>query len=169
MITERLLIEEIKENDYSDLLKIYTTPENMNYIMTGKSDYSIEELKEKWNILKYNSINKTGFLIIKLKSTNELIGECALLKTDKPEKEELEIAYLIDKNHWNKGYGKEICQSLITFAFETLKTKKLIAGMYKENELSAKLFEKVGFKLCNVGISKSGIHFREYVLENKFY
>lgn len=162
--TSRLNIVEIKESDFPELLKLYQQHENMKFIMSGKSDYQLNELKEKWNILKYNTETKVGFQIIKLKSNNQIIGECGLLNSQKPKNEEIEIAYMIDKTYWNQGFGSEICRFLIEEAFETVKTERIIAGMYADNVKSIKLIEKQGFTLSNEGVSKSGIHFKEFEL-----
>ncbi|RZJ48142.1 MAG: N-acetyltransferase, partial [Chryseobacterium sp.] len=126
----------------------------------------LEEVKSKWNDIKFNPENQTGFKIVKLKDNDRIIGECGLLKTEKEISEELEIAYMIDEKYWKMGFGKEICEYLITNAFEKIHTKKLIAGMYSQNQNSIRLVEKFSFKLSDEGISKSGIHFKEFTLEN---
>ena len=169
MKTERLIIDENAEDDYAQLLEIYNVADNMKFILTGKSNWTLDELKNKWEIEKYNSIKKTGFKIVKLKSNNNVIGECGLLKTNKPITEELEIGYMIDKKYWGMGYCKEMLNELVNYAFEVLITNCIKAGMYKENIRSAKLLEKIGFELVVEGISKSGIHFREYkLMKEKF-
>jgi ribosomal-protein-alanine N-acetyltransferase len=166
MNTLRLKIEKIREADFEKLLQIYNHSENMKFILTGKWDYTLEELKSKWNELKFNSENQTGFKIIKLKNTNQIIGECGLLKTKEPISKELEIAYMIDEKYWKMGLGSEICEYLINNAFQKIGTEKIIAGMYRDNESSIRLIEKFGFKLSDEGVSKSGIHFKEFTLEN---
>lgn len=158
-------IREIKtEEDYNQLLKVYNTAENMQFILTGKYDWTMTELKEKWEKEKFNPAENTGFKVVVLESGNKIIGECGLLKTDKPVNEELEIAYMIDKSYWGRGIGTEICKRLINDAFHDLEVKKLKAGMYKANVRSAALLEKLGFTLVMEGTSKSGIRFVEYEL-----
>ncbi|MEC4047972.1 GNAT family N-acetyltransferase [Flavobacterium sp. SUN046] len=164
MSTQRLKIEQIQEYDFTDLLKIYQQKENMKYILSGKYDYKMLEIKEKWNLIKYNPDTQLGFNIIKLKSDNRIIGECGLLATSKSIEEEVEIAYMIDKKFWGQGLGTEICKHLVKEAFENIKTKRIIAGMYKENINSIMLITKMGFNLCNEGLSNSGIYFKEFEL-----
>lgn len=168
MSTPRLNIIPIQNAEIQDILRLYNVHENMQYILTGKSDYTLNEVQEKWQALQFNSDTQTGFKVVKLKSTNEIIGECGLLPTDKPLSEELEIAYMIDKAYWRQGFGKEICEYLIDHAFNTLNTRRLLAGMYKDNKNSIALVEKLGFKLCHEGVSPSGIHFKEFELTNPY-
>ncbi len=142
--TNRLLIREIEEQDYESLLKIYTKSANMKYILTGKYDWTMEELKEKWKKERYNAHDQTGFKVVFLKSAKEVIGECGLLQTDQPISKQLELAYLIDEDYWGQGLGTELCTHLIKERFERIETKKLIAGMYKDNVASAKIRIKIG-------------------------
>ncbi len=166
--TKRLVLKKIYfEKDFQDLLKLYQKKENMQYILSGKYDYTLEELKEKWRNIGFDENSKTGFQVVVFKETNKIIGECALLKTEKPISEELEIAFMVDENFRNSGFATEICNYLIDFAFQTIKTKSIKAGMYKENANSEKLVKKLRFVLEKEGKSKSGIEFREYILEKK--
>lgn len=170
MLTKRLHIRNIEsESDYESLLKLYQKKENMQYILSGRYDYTLEELKEKWKEIGFDENSQLGFQLIILKETNEIIGECALLKTEKPISEELEIAYMIDVNFWNKGFGTEICNYLIDKAFNSLKTKTIKAGMYKANINSENLIKKLGFTLANEGKSNSGIEFKKFILKKTNY
>lgn len=46
--TERLLIREVADDDFDQLLDIYNCRENMQFISNGKYDWSLGELKEKY-------------------------------------------------------------------------------------------------------------------------
>ncbi len=167
--TNRLIIREIKEQDYLKVLEIYRNRSNMKYILTGKYDWSLEELKEKWKKEKYRNKDKTGFLVVILKSTEEIIGECGLLKTQKSVDEELELAYLVDEKYWGKGIGTEICKFLIGEGFENLGVQNLSAGMYKANIGSSKIVKKLGLILEREFSTKTGIEVEEYKLNRKNY
>ena len=62
MSTQRLKIEQIQEYDFTDLLKIYQQKENMKYILSGKYDYKMLEIKEKWNLINCESWEWTFIL-----------------------------------------------------------------------------------------------------------
>ncbi len=156
METNRLAIRPLKEIDFAPLLDIYTVPINMKYILDGKSNWTLEELKEKWKTIGCKPKGQTGLQLVFLRSTNQLIGECGLLKTARPAAEELEMAYMIDQSHWGKGYGTEIAEALLRYGFEELKVEKLKAGMYKENVGSARIMEKLGMKLILEKTIKGG-------------
>lgn len=66
-----------------------------------------------------------------------------------------------EKQHWNKGYGTETIKLLTKFAFEQLKLRKLLAGMYEENLGSLHAFINNGFRV----IGRMKDHWK---LDNKF-
>ena len=73
--TKHILIRPIKDSEYSDLLKIYRVAKNMQFIETGKYNWTLEELNEKWNQLVWSDEKQYGFLVVILKSENKVIGE----------------------------------------------------------------------------------------------
>lgn len=163
--TKHFLIRPIKDAEYHDLLKIYQVKENMQFIANGKYDWSLEELKKKWKKMEWSDEKQYGFLIIILKLENKIIGECGYLKRSASEKEELEIAYLIDHKYWGNGFGTEICKALINYGFSTLRLQRMIAGMYKANTASAAVSKKSDMQLIKEGVTPSGIAFQEYEIK----
>ncbi len=163
--TKHFLIRPIKDSEYPDLLTIYRVKENMQFIDNGKYDWTLGELKKKWNKIGWSDEKQYGFLAIILKSENQLIGECGFLKRKASEKEELEIGYLIDQKYWGNGFGTEICQALIAYGFSALQLQRIIAGMYKANSASASVSKKSGMQLIKEGVTASGIEFQEYEIK----
>ena len=116
--TERLVIKEITiEEELKALLAIYTQEENMKYIQSGRYDWTLQELKAR-----YKATNETGYpegygvFVVKMRGENNIIGEAGLFNSfSDPGK--MEVGYIIDQAYWNKGYGTEVCQGLIDYAF----------------------------------------------------
>lgn len=161
MRTKRLTIRDILDvSDYKDLLSIYNSYKNMMYIMDGKHDWNINEIKEKWEGLNRDGF---GFKIVTETKSNKIIGECGILKTH--QNDTVEIAYMIDHNFWNRGYGDEIVKELIKKIKKINDVKYILAGMYKDNINSEKLVLKNGFILDKEGISSGGIEFKDYLLK----
>jgi RimJ/RimL family protein N-acetyltransferase len=61
--------------------------------------------------------------------------------------DEMEIGCTIAPNYWNKGYATESLQAVISFIFNILKKKRIIAYISIDNIQSRKLFERLGFQL----------------------
>ena len=74
----------------------------------------------------------------------------------------MEVGYIIDQAYWNKGYGTEVCQGLIDYAFSRLGCTELIARMYDQNMASVRVCEKLGFEYLLTGETTNKKVFREY-------
>jgi ribosomal-protein-alanine N-acetyltransferase len=75
--------------------------------------------------------------------SNEVISEAKILAN----KEVIyELGFHLLPEFWGKGYGKETAQTVIKYAFETLKADILFAGHNPANVASKSLLEKIGFQ-----------------------
>lgn len=161
--TERLIIKEIAiEEELKALLSIYTQEENMKYIQSGKYDWTLPELKDR-----YIATNEAGYpkgygvFAVKLRGENKVIGEAGLFNSFfDPEK--MEVGYIIDRTYCNKGYGTEVCLGLINYAFSRLGCTELIARMYDQNVASVRVCEKLGFEHILTSETENKKAFREY-------
>ena len=70
---------------------------------------SREQTKEEleWIINVYYRRYGFGLWATTLKETNEFIGRCGLLPWTIDGREEVEVAYLLAKEHWGRGLGTE--------------------------------------------------------------
>ncbi len=166
--SRRLILRQIQDIEYSDILNIYSQSNNMKFILTGKFRWTLQEVKDKWNKIKFNPQTGIGFMVVVCKQTDKIIGECGFLKSSKSENH-IEIAYLIDEKFWNLGYGKEVCAKLLEYGFNTLKANEIHAGMYKDNFRSSNLVQKFGFKIISQGQTKTGIKFVDYMISKDDY
>lgn len=166
--SERLILRQIGRNDYTYIKKIYCKAENMKFILNGKCNWTLQEVKDKWAKDKFDPKSGIGFLIVINKQTNEVIGECGVLSV-KGSNEYFEIAYLVDESFWNMGFGSEICNLVLKYGFHVLNADKMYAEMYQENFRSSKLVKKLGFELKNQGKTKTGIKFTRYELSKVGY
>lgn len=79
---------------------------------------------------------------VERKSDRQLIGTCALLKTD-AETPEDEIGYRFLEEEWGNGYATEIAIGLMKFAFITFGKEYLVAEVDELNIASVKLLENL--------------------------
>lgn len=148
IVTKNLLVREIIPSDINILLSVYSKEGNMKYISNGKYDWTVEELKGK-----YEKVNADGYPhgygIFSVVADGEVIGEAGLFNSF-GDKKILEIGYIIDKQYWNKGYGTEICKGLLDYGFNVLGVKNIVARMYPENIGSIRVCEKLNFVKVDV-------------------
>ena len=74
------------------------------------------------------------------------IGRCGLLPWEIDGKQEVEIAYLLDKLFWHKGLAAEAAQGILEFGFEKLNLSRLICLIDPENISSQKVAQRIGMK-----------------------
>jgi RimJ/RimL family protein N-acetyltransferase len=51
-----------------------------------------------------------------------------------------------DKESWGKGYGTEVTQLVVRYAFETLNLNRVWLHVYEYNPRALRVYEKVGFR-----------------------
>ncbi len=166
--TERLLIREIKPGDIDCLLKIYQDSQNVKFIPNLILNMNEDNLKEKYDRINKDYKNGFGIYAVEIKDESIIIGEAGLFNSFQDLKN-LELGYIIDNKFWRKGYGTEICESLIAYGFGKLKLDKLTARMFKLNSASARLSEKCGMKCIKQGKTENGGDFYEYGIEKQNY
>ncbi len=163
--TNRLLIREIYLNDIDCLLEIYQDFENLRFIPNSNINWTREKLKEKYHKINQDYKNGFGIFAVQIKDNGKIIGEAGLFNSFQ-DLNHLELGYILDKKFWRKGYGSEICNSLIDYGFNTLNLEKITARMFRQNLASIRLSEKCGMKLIHQEQVDKVKDFCEYEINN---
>ena len=71
---------------------------------------------------------------------------CCGLRPYKQGKQIFELGFHFLPQFWGKGLATEAAQTVIAYAFGSLKLKGLVAGHHPENVASKKVLEKLGFR-----------------------
>lgn len=143
--TARLKLRKLVREDYEELCEILQDIEIMYAWEHEFSDEEVIEWIEK-NIERYE---KHGFSYLAAieKDTNKFVGVMGPLVETIEEREEIGIAYILNKKYWKKGYAVEGVSASIKYAFDVLKAKKVIAQIRPSNENSIKVAKSLGMKL----------------------
>jgi len=142
--TERLHLRKMKVLDSSSLFKIWSDPDVTRF-MNVSCFTNENQAKEMINLLDGLSQDSKAirFSIIKMES-NEIIGSCGYNSLDF-ENAKAEIGYDIAKSFWGRGYASEAINSLLDYAFSSLKMNRIEAKVVPENLNSIKLLQKLNF------------------------
>jgi len=140
--TERLYLRTFCEDDLSSLHSIFSDAETMAYY---PALFTVEQTKN-WITRNQERYQENGFGLwaIVLKETNELIGDCGLVKQTVDGRNEVEIGYHLNKNYWSKGFASEAAQGCKEYGFH-LGFNKLISIIDPKNRSSIRVAEKIGF------------------------
>ncbi len=145
--TERLILRRLAMEDLDALFALYSDPEIRRYFPEGTLTY--EETKEEleWFLDGHPRHPELGLWATIYKPTKQFIGRCGLLPWTIEDREEVEVAYLIDKAFWRQGLGAEAALAITQYGFNTLGLSRLICMIDPANQASQNVARKLGMML----------------------
>lgn len=143
----RLFFRTIDERDTQDWIRFFESPEtSLHWVeeklppeMACKKWYA----KQRW---RYEN-NKGGMNALIEKTTGSLVGHAGLLMQEVDSKPELEIAYSLLPQFWNKGYASEAAAACKQFACNHHLAPSVISIISKTNIPSQKVALKNGMEI----------------------
>jgi len=145
--TKRIQFRRVLLSDFKNWLPFFENPITSQYWSATVETPKIE--CEKWYKKQaYRYQNNLGGMnaLIEIK-TGKLIGHCGLLVQNVDRITELEIAYSLLPEFWNKGYATESAKKCIDFAFQNNLTSSLISIISVTNIPSEKVALKNEMKI----------------------
>lgn len=165
-VTNRLIIRELTIHDIPKMYQIYQNPEIKKFI-PDIDDYLENELEKHKAYIK-NVYNFYGYGLwgIFSKETGELIGRGGIQNTLVNGKEEIELGYLLDINHWGYGFALECVRAILRYSFQELHRNRIIAMIHPLNVRSLKVAERIGMQKES-DILKDGSKYSLYSVNSK--
>jgi ribosomal-protein-alanine N-acetyltransferase len=143
IITERLNLREIKQEDAESIYKILSNPEVIKHD-TFKLFINIKQAEDIIKLFNDEFKQKRAiFWGISLKNQSEIIGFCKC-EIEIP-KVRADLGYDLRPEYWNIGIMTETLSAIIDFAFQTLDINRIEAAVSTENNSSIRVLEKSGF------------------------
>lgn len=145
--TERLSLRLMDERDVDEIFAMRSDSEIMRFIREPQSR------EESINWVKLVSCrwekDKIGFCALIEKSSQKFVGWCGIWRLQ--ETDELEVGYALGKKFWGKGLATEAARVFLKYAFEKLKSEKIVAVARPENVASWRVMEKLGMQYDYTG------------------
>ncbi|MGM7700340.1 GNAT family N-acetyltransferase [Pseudalkalibacillus sp. Hm43] len=147
LVTERLRLRALRESDVVNLMKIFEDPIAMEHYPSTKSE---QEAKEwiVWNHNNYDAFN-VGLWAVELLDSGTFIGQCGIVPQKVDGKIQMEIGYLLVREHWGKGYATEAAKACLQYGFETCKFPKMISLIDPANGPSVAVAKRIGMQKEN--------------------
>ncbi len=145
--TERLILRLLTMEDLDDLYALYRDPEIRQYFPEGTLTYEETREELEWIIEVYYGKYGYGLWATIHKGAGEFIGRCGLLPWTIEGRQEVEVAYLLDKRYWGQGLATEAARGIVQYGFEQLGLSRIICLPEPENEASRRVAEKIGMTL----------------------
>ena len=140
--TKRLLLREMKPDDFQALFRVLGDPETMwHYPYTFDGQHVRDWIGR--NIKRYRK-DGFGLLAVCLKESGEMIGDCGLTLQNINGKTLPEIGYHIRHDSQRKGYASEAAKAVRNWAFRNTDYPTLYSCCKYTNVPSIKTAESIG-------------------------
>ena len=153
--TERLTLRPLTLDDLDDLARFLSDSETMRYIGGGGTRTPDQARDTLRRMIESFQARGYGQLGVERKEDGAFLGRCGLLVWDiapwtiadeADEPVEIEVGYLLGREHWGNGYATEAALAVRDWALGELGLERLIALIYPDNVRSIRVAEKLGME-----------------------
>jgi [ribosomal protein S5]-alanine N-acetyltransferase len=166
--TKRLIIRKARpeKQDIDFFFAIWTNPKVMTFVGFPQGLRTTRD-KIRRQISDWGNSAMDSKLVVELKETADLIGECKLGTPDDSGVSETDVKLL--PQYWGKGYGTEIKRGLVDWLFSNTDCKVVRATPNQKNIASQKMQEAVGGRRIDEGVCKFPESMRDYTVDVPYY
>lgn len=147
LVTERMVMRRLTENDAEHLFELDSDPDVMLYL-TGGIPHTRAFIGEKalpHYLEFYDRFDDLGFWAAIEKASGHFMGWFHF-KPYRENPDEIELGYRLKKAFWGKGYATEGSAALIEKGFRDLGVNKVVATTMASNKASRRVMENVGLR-----------------------
>jgi RimJ/RimL family protein N-acetyltransferase len=144
LVTERLVLRRLREPDLDALAAIYADPLTMRFLGGPRTRADTSARLE--SMIAAHREQGFGLWATTLVGDGTLIGRCGLLVQDVEGTTEHEIAYLLGREWWGKGYATEAAAAIRDHARGRLGLDRLISLIAPENTASQAVARRIGME-----------------------
>jgi RimJ/RimL family protein N-acetyltransferase len=147
LATERLLLREFEADDWRAVLGYQNDPRYLRYYdWTGRTEADVRDFVGTFIAWQRERPRQRYQLAIVLRPEGRLIGNCGI-RVNGPDLREAGIGYKLNPDYWGRGYATEAASAIVGFGFDALALHRIWACCIAENTASARVLEKLGFRL----------------------
>jgi ribosomal-protein-alanine N-acetyltransferase len=143
MQTERTLWALLEEKDLPDMMEMAREPDTFQYLKKFR-----DMTKEEYGRFLYTKLDqirqKKGYhWAVRLKSTGAFVGAVNLNPVGDSSRRQ--IGCQLRREFWQQGFASELTKRVLTFAIEEAGLTEVYGVFEKDNFISRRLLEKLGF------------------------
>ena len=140
--SERLELKVPTQEMYQALRKVRPCEEFYQMVGSDPADSVFLDV-HRFDILFSESLNKEHYWHVFREG--EIIGVAFLHRFEPMDKRARYAVGIYNKENWNKGYGYELCQTVLKYAFHELKLHKIELRVLAYNKRAIASYKKCGF------------------------
>jgi RimJ/RimL family protein N-acetyltransferase len=144
LTTPRLVLRHIARDDLDAIYAIHADPRTMRY--WSFAPWTDRAQADTW----FDERGTLGHSHehypwgIERRDADGLIGALTLFQIDRAQRR-CEIGYILNADHWGRGYAIEALRAALAHAFDVLELMRVEADIDPRNAASCRLVEKAGF------------------------
>lgn len=142
--TDRLLLRRFVPDDLDALMALYADPEVRRHIPDAPTNRDEARRELEWHRNGHRERPELGLWATIHRGTGAFIGRCGLLPWTIDGRDEVEVAYLLDRAYWGQGLATEAARAIVAYAFEQLHLTRLVCLIEPGNTASARVAGKIG-------------------------
>jgi RimJ/RimL family protein N-acetyltransferase len=146
LLTTRLLLRELAEEDAADANAYESDPEVVLYEQHDLR--SMEESRayiERVLAESRESPRRVYDLAVVRRDDARMIGRCGL-KVTNPDQREAALWYILRRDEWRRGYATEAARAVLGFGFDELGLHRIFVDVDPRNVASIRVAEKLGMR-----------------------
>lgn len=146
--SDRLQYRKITGEDFSPLKEMLADTR----VMSAWEHTFSDELIRQWieNQLSYYQQDGVGYFAAIAKGNGVFVGQMGLHRFDLEGQTAFEVCYMLNHQHWHKGYALEGVQALTKYAFSVMGLTAVYAQVKTDNTASIAVAETAGFQRQSV-------------------
>jgi ribosomal-protein-alanine N-acetyltransferase len=146
LITDRLLLRPLVNQDLDDLAHLYAQPVLMQYITGHPLPY--EQVRDglRQQVMQHEQYS-FGFCAVIFRATGTFIGRGGLKPGESPAGITGELSWLLSTDYWGRGLATELGQASIEYGVTKLRLARIFATAYRANHASVRVMQKLGMSL----------------------
>lgn len=143
--TDRLILRSLSSNDADFILDLLNQPSFIRYIgdRNVRNTLDARVYIENRFLESYKQFG-FGLYLVELKKDQTPIGICGFVKRQTLPDPDIGFAFL--PRYWSQGFAFESASAMLNYGKEVLGFMRILAIASKDNDNSAKLLIKLGFR-----------------------
>jgi RimJ/RimL family protein N-acetyltransferase len=147
ILTERLTLRELTEDDWRDLLAYQSDPRYLEfYPWTERTEQDVRAFVAMLCALQHEVPRRKFQLAITLTGDGRVIGNCGIRRKDGNDVE-ADIGYELAPDQWGKGYATEAARAMVAHGFIDMALHRVSSWCIADNVRSVRVLEKAGLRL----------------------
>ncbi len=143
--TERLRLRRFRREDVDAVFSIIGDDVAMQYYPRTFDRDDARQWVDR-NLLRYAK-DGHGLFAVMLKGSDEVIGDCGVIRQVVEGEPQLEVGYHFRRDHWGRGYATEAAHACVGLAFQSFGVETVISLIRPENIPSRRVAERNGMKM----------------------